>query len=95
MPRTEPSSVPLPAHVGLFKIAGKVCDVDDGGQVWVGEDESLGRRVILRVEPPGAADDSRFDEPIVRPARLRAVGHGTLTWGGGDRAWVAYVAALP
>ncbi len=90
--RTMPSAVPLPAQIGLFKVAGKLCDVDDGGQVWVGEDESLGRRVIIRIEPPGAGDDSRFDEPTVRPARLRAVGHGAVEWGGGERAWVAYVA---
>lgn len=90
--RSAPSGVPLPERVGLFKIAGKVCDVDDGGQVWAGEDESLSRRVILRIEPPGTGDDSRFDEPIVRPARLRAVGHGTISWGGGERAWVAFVA---
>jgi hypothetical protein len=90
--RAVASVVPLPERVGLFKVTGKVCDVDDGGQVWAGEDESLGRRVIVRVEPPGAGDDSRFDEPIVRPARLRSVGHGTLAWGGGERAWVAYVA---
>lgn len=90
--RVMPSEVPLPPRVGLFKVTGKLCDVDDGGQVWAGEDESLGRRVIVRIEPPGAGDDSRFDEPIVRPARLRAVGHGTLVWGGGERAWVAFVA---
>lgn len=90
--RTVPSSVPLPERVGLFKVNGKLCDVDDGGQVWVAEDESLGRRVIIRIEPPGAGDDSRFDEPTVRPARLRAVGHGAIEWGGGERAWVAYVA---
>jgi hypothetical protein len=90
--RTVPSTPPLPDRVGLFKLTGKLCDVDDGGQVWAGTDESLGRRLIVRVEPPGAGDDSRFDEPIVRPARLRAVGHGTIQWGGGERAWVAYVA---
>ncbi len=90
--RTVASSVPLPAQIGLFKVVGKLCDVDDGGQVWVGEDESLGRRVIVRIEPPGAGDDSAFDEPTVRPARLRAVGHGAIDWGGGERAWVAYVA---
>lgn len=89
---TVPSGVPLPEQVGLFKVNGKLCDVDDGGQVWVGEDESLGRRVIVRIEPPGAGDDSRFDEPITRPARLRSVGHGAIEWGGGERAWVAYVA---
>ncbi|MCU0704495.1 MAG: protein kinase [Fimbriiglobus sp.] len=92
--RIATTSVPLPECVGLFKIVGKLCDVDDGGQVWVGEDESLGRRVIVRVEPPGAGDDSRFDDPVVRPARLRAVGHGTVEWGGGERAWVAFVAPV-
>ena len=90
--RVMKSVVPLPAAVGGFVVTGKVCEIDDGGEVWAGEDRSLGRRVILRVEPPGTGDDSMFDEPVVRPARLRAVGHGTVNWGGGDRAWVAYVA---
>ena len=49
-------------------------------------------RVVVRVEPPGTGDDSLFDEPIVRPTRLRSVGHGTMIWGGGERAWIAYVA---
>jgi uncharacterized RDD family membrane protein YckC len=90
--RVMKSVVPLPPAVGGFVVTGKVCEIDDGGEVWAGEDRSLGRRVILRVEPPGTGDDSVFDEPVVRPARLRAVGHGTVNWGGGDRAWVAYVA---
>lgn len=81
-----------PEMLGGFVIAGKICEIGDGGEVWTGEDKSLGRRVVIRVEPPGIGDDSLFDEPIVRPTRLRSVGHGTMTWGGGERAWVAFVA---
>ena len=82
----------LPEMLGGFVIAGKICEIGDGGEVWTGEDKSLGRRVVIRVEPPGIGDDSLFDEPIVRPTRLRSVGHGTMIWGGGERAWVAFVA---
>ncbi len=87
-----PATVAMPPALGTFVVRGKVCEIDDGGEVWVGEDPSLGRRVIIRVEPPGIADDSKFEEPVVRPTRLRAVGHGTFHWGGGERAWIAYVA---
>lgn len=90
--RTMKSVIPLPPSVGGFVVTGKACEIDDGGEVWVGEDKSLGRRVIVKVEPPGTGDDSMFDEPVVRPSRLRAVSHGTIHWGGGERAWVAYVA---
>jgi len=87
-----PDGGELPKRVGLFTIAGKLCDVDDGGELWIGEDPSLGRRVLLRIEAPGIGDDSLHDEPIVRPTRLRKVGHGTMTFGGLERAWVAFVA---
>ena len=90
--RAMKSAVPLPGSVGGFVVTGKVCEIDDGGEVWAGEDRSLGRRIVVRVEPPGVGDDSLFDDPVVRPGRLRAVGHGTIHWGGGERAWEAYVA---
>ena len=89
---TITSSTPLPKTVGMFDVRGKLCDVDDGGEIWLGEDSSLGRRVLVRLEPPGTGDDSLYDEPIVRPSRLRAVGHGLIRWNNADRAWVAYVA---
>ncbi len=89
---TVASSTPLPEAVGMFSVKGKLCDVDDGGEIWLGEDSSLGRRVLIRVESPGMGDDSLYDEPIVRPSRLRAVGHGLVPWNKTDRAWVAYVA---
>ena len=90
--RVMKTKTPLPDALGGFTIKGKICEIGDGGEVWIGEDKSLGRRVVLRVEPPGIGDDSLFDEPIVRPTRLRSVGHGTMIWGGGERAWIAYVA---
>ncbi len=90
--RVMKTKTSLPETLGGFVITGKICEIGDGGEVWIGEDKSLGRRVVLRVEPPGIGDDSLFDEPIVRPTRLRSVGHGTMIWGGGERAWVAYVA---
>lgn len=90
--RVMKASAALPEMLGGFNIGGKICEIGDGAEVWIGEDKSLGRRVVIRVEPPGIGDDSLFDEPIVRPTRLRSVGHGTMIWGGGERAWIAYVA---
>ncbi len=90
--RLVDSSVALPEKLEMFNITGKLCDVEDGGQLWLGEDASLSRRVLIRVEPPGGDDAPVFPVPVVRPTRLRIVGHGRLNWGGGQRNWTAYVA---
>lgn len=86
------SAVRLPEMVGGFTVHGKVGDLPDGGEVWVGEDKSLGRRVLLRLTAPRQALTCA-DEPIAsRPTRLRPVGRGSLAWNGADQEWVAYVA---
>ena len=81
----------LPGSVGGFVVKGKVCGLPDGGEVWLAEDRSLGRRVLLRLLPPGR-EEPECDAPVTRPTRLRVVGHGILVWSGGARAWVGYVA---
>ncbi|OWK45642.1 protein kinase domain-containing protein [Fimbriiglobus ruber] len=90
--RVQPSPVKLPEVVGGFGVKGKICALPDGGEVWAGVDKALGRRVLVRVFPPGRDDPVNWDAPVTRPTRLRAVGHGTVAWNGTERAWVGYVA---
>ena len=88
----QPSPVRLPVSVGGFEIAGKLCELPDGGEVWLAEDKSLGRRVLVRVYPAGHENPVGGESPVTRPTRLRVVGHGTIPWNSQVRAWVGYVA---
>ncbi len=90
--RPQPTADPLPGSIGGFGVKGKLCDLPDGGEVWAAEDRGLARRVLVRVLPPNTDDPLGAADPVTRPTRLRAVGHGTLAWQGAERGWVAYVA---
>ncbi|MGL6074494.1 MAG: protein kinase domain-containing protein [Fimbriiglobus sp.] len=97
--RLQPTSGPLPPVVGSFSITGKLCDLPDGGEVWSGDDRSLGRRILLRILPPGISDNETLDfaTETPRPTRLRTIAHGAygVTTSDGNlerRAWLAYVA---
>jgi eukaryotic-like serine/threonine-protein kinase len=97
--RLQPTSGPMLPIVGSFTISGKLCDLPDGGEVWSGDDRSLGRRILLRLLPPGVNDIEALDQATEtqRPTRLRTIGHGaygaTTTTGNLERrAWMAYVA---
>jgi hypothetical protein len=59
--------------------------------VWVAEDKSLGRRILLWLRPADAVGDPTVPA-AVRPTRLRAVSAGDVLWN--DRAywWVGFVA---
>jgi hypothetical protein len=94
--RLVPADTPLPRALGSFAVAGKLADLPDGGEVWLGDDRSLGRRVLLRVLPPGERPPD-FAPDDTRPTRLRVLGTGSF--GGRDaggkvvrRGWVATVA---
>lgn len=89
--RGVPAPVPLPASVGGFAVTGKACDLPDGGEAWAAEDVGLGRRMLIRVFPPGQTR-TNAETVAVRPTRMRAVSHGSLVWAGTERAWAAYVA---
>lgn len=91
MDRNEPPALPLPATVGGFQVQGKVCELPDGGEAWAAEDSALGRRMLVRIFPPGAARSSG-ETIAVRPTRMRSVSHGAILWGGSERMWAAYVA---
>jgi hypothetical protein len=82
----------LPAAVGGFTVTGLLGGLPDGGEVWVGQDGSLGRRVLVRVYPPGQEDECLPDAAAARPARLRVVGRGELDAGGATHCWVATLA---
>jgi len=97
--RLRPTAVPLPRALGSFAVAGKLCDLPDGGEVWAGDDRSLGRRILLRILPPGVREFDTADlaSAATRPTRLRVIGTGSFgaTADGGRverRGWVAYVA---
>ena len=89
--RGVPAPVPLPPSVGGFAVTGKVCDLPDGGEAWAAEDVGLGRRMLIRVFPPGQTRTAA-ETVAVRPTRMRSVSHGALVWAGAERAWAAYVA---
>ncbi len=89
--RIQPTTEPLPGSVGGFAVKGKLCDLPDSGEVWLSEDRSLGRRVLVRIFPPGSSDFASGD-PVTRPTRMRVIGHGTFVWRGGERSWIGYMA---
>lgn len=90
--RTHPSSEPLPHSVGGFAVDGKLCPLPDGGEIWIAEDGSLGRRLLIRVFPAGHAIPGLPSSAGLRPTRLRVVGQGVVEWAGDERSWIGYVA---
>lgn len=90
--RIQPSLIPLPREVGGFVVRGKLADLPDGGQVWVAQDQELGRRVLIRLFPPGKPVPTASEPPTARPTRLRHLGHGLTMWNGHEQAWLAVVA---
>jgi hypothetical protein len=82
----------VPETVGGFAVGGLICLVGDGGELWLGEDRNLGRRVLIRVEPAGAEVYDFDSLPEPRAHRLRVVGYGVAAWGAHRRPWIAYVA---
>jgi hypothetical protein len=91
-PLEHPTADPqLPAVVGGFSVRGRLQDLADGAAVWVAEDESLNRRILLWVRPAKLLPDGLPPSPV-RPGRLRAVSTGELVWNDGAYGWVAFVA---
>ena len=90
--RIQPSLKPLPREIGGFVVRGKLTDLPDGGQAWLAEDQELGRRVLIRVFPPGQPVPTTSELPAARPTRLRCIGHGLFEWNGREYGWLATVA---
>jgi serine/threonine protein kinase len=88
--RTVAAAADLPESVGGFVVRGSLGAQKDGTLVWVGEDRSLARRVLIWLRSVDSNDE--FPSAVVRPTRLRQVGDGCLDWNGHTYAWVAHVA---
>jgi len=94
--RIVPTSEALPATLGGYLISGKHCDLPDGGEIWLGEDRVLGRRVLLRLLPRGTVLPPETLAENGRPTTLRRIGTGTFDdprpGASIPRGWIAYVA---
>ena len=86
-----PPSDALPEVVGGYIVRGRLSVEPTGEQVWLAEDRSLGRSVLLWLRPWGTLTLSA--DPA-RPTRLRRVGSGVLGWGGTAFDWTAFAAPL-
>ena len=88
------TSQPLPGIVGGFETQGKLCDLPDQGELWLAEDRSLGRTMLIRVLAIGMAHNDNSTTMLNRPTRLRVVGNGRIVWQNNPRFWLAYVAPI-
>lgn len=79
----------LPTSVAGFDIRGVVHELPDNQAVWLAEDRSLSRRVLLWVYP---SDGVRDALPPARPTRLRAIGTGMFEYHDRTMEWIAFVA---
>jgi hypothetical protein len=78
----------LPTNLGGYIVRGRLMLYDDGSQVWIADDRSLGRRVLIHLLP---AVDAAIPPPT-RPNRLRLLGSGNLEWQTRDWTWHAFAA---
>ncbi|MFO0936868.1 MAG: protein kinase [Gemmataceae bacterium] len=80
----------LPTTVGGFRVKGQLGETGKGNLIWLAEDHSLSRRILLwlrksdGVLPP--------IKSVVRPTRLRQVGEGTFDWNRCTYEWTGFVA---
>ena len=83
---TKPAA-DLPEFVGGFAVRGQVGSSPDGGLLWMAEDRSLSRRVLLWLRPSDG--DTKAPAAVVRPTRPRRVGDGCVVWNGKRYEWTA------
>ncbi len=81
-----------PEMVASFHVIGTLPVLPNGEQVWIAEDRSLARRILIWIQPSHASDDS--ETLPQRPTRLRMVSCGGLLWNGGTYSWIAFVAPV-
>lgn len=88
--RTTKPAADLPESVGGFSIRGQIGSTSSKGLVWLAEDQSLARRILIWLRPT----DENVMSPlsVVRPTRLRQVGDGCLDWNGKTYEWTGFVA---
>jgi hypothetical protein len=77
----------LPNTIGGYFLLGKVAETRSGAQVWLADDRSLGRRILIHAEPK--LDDSN---PPTRPTRLRSLNRGIVPWRERNWYWTAFAA---
>lgn len=83
---------PLPGALGGYTIRGRIAVQPSSEQVWLGEDGSLSRRVLIWLKPDGCGEFTAAEAS--RPSRLRRLSRGTLRWAGQDYEWIAFAAPL-
>jgi hypothetical protein len=88
--RTEKPAADLPETVGGFAVRGQVGTTPEGGLLWLAEDRSLSRRVLLWLRPTDGPE--KAPAAVVRPTRPRRVGDGGVEWNGHSYEWTATVA---
>jgi hypothetical protein len=87
-----PGGDPLPESLGGYAVRGRLAAEASGEQVWIGQDRVLSRRVLIWLRPAGSGDANVPEAS--RPARLRRLGSGTVSWCGHELDWVAFAAPL-
>ncbi len=86
-----PPADALPEVVGGYVVRGRLSVESNDEQVWLAEDRSLGRSVLLWLRPWGTLS---LNTDPGRPTRLRRVGRGAISWGGTGFDWTAFAAPL-
>jgi hypothetical protein len=92
-PQPASPDQPLPESVGGFAVRGRLGPMA-GEEVWVAEDRVLGRRILVWLRPTDAGPIPHATAELVRPTRLRRLGHGRLAWAGKEFEWAAFAAPV-
>ncbi|MFN4261152.1 MAG: protein kinase domain-containing protein [Gemmataceae bacterium] len=90
-PRELIQSADIPELVGTFRILGAY-RWDSAETVLLGEDASLGREVLIRLQRVAAAAEDGARRELSRPTRLRWLTCGQLSLAGASWNWSAFVA---
>jgi hypothetical protein len=86
---------PLPETIGGFAVRGRLWVDSTGEQVWVAEDRVLGRRILVWLRPDAVGPIPQAPTgDLVRPTRLRRLGHGRIAWAEGEFDWAAFAAPV-
>jgi uncharacterized RDD family membrane protein YckC len=84
--------VDLPKSIGGYSVRGRIAVDPSGEEVWLGEDGSLARLVLIWLRP--ALPHADLLPEANRPTRLRRLGGGVMTRGKASVEWTAFAAPL-
>lgn len=79
----------VPAVIGGYSVRSRLVKLRDSSQVWLADDRSLGRRVMLLLKP--VKDGTPL--PPTRHNRLRLLGSGEINWN--EHRWIWHAFAAP